>query len=139
MTKETIRRLKNLRVINTEIMSKRQEILELRTKIYKNQKFVNLPKSDGIGNGSENLNLKIISDTERITDEINALYDEKKLLTNAIDSLEDGLERNIIRLYYINRYTWEEIAREFNCSKKTAQIIRNAGVEKLEKLLRTFS
>ena len=139
MTKETIRRLKNLRVINTEIMSKRQEILELRTKIYKNQKFEKKTKSDGIGNGSENLNLKIISDTERITDEINALYDEKKLLTNAIDSLEDGLERNIIRLYYINRYTWDEIAREFNCSKKTAQIIRNAGVEKLEKLLRTFS
>ncbi|HEL1418185.1 TPA: sigma-70 family RNA polymerase sigma factor, partial [Streptococcus equi subsp. equi] len=62
MNQEIIKRLKNLRMIDTEIMSKRQEIAELRSKILKGQQYSDMPKVEKLGNGNEYLNIKIIDD-----------------------------------------------------------------------------
>lgn len=139
MNQEIIKRLKNLRMIDTEIMSKRQEIAELRSKILKGQQYSDMPKVEKLGNGNEVLNIKIIDDTIIINEDINKLYKERQILTTAINNLDDALERNVIRLFYINRYTWNEIAAEFNCSVRTAHNIRDSGVKNLSKVLHTFT
>lgn len=136
MTKLSIvNRLKNLRTIDIEIMSKRQEIVSLRSKVLKSPQFSNMPKGSRFGNATEKLNLQIIDDTERINKEIAELYSERQILIRAIDSLDDNLERNVIRLYYLNNYTWIEISRQLNWSIRQLQRFKNNGVAKLEKLL----
>lgn len=136
MTKLSIvNRLKNLRTIDIEIMSKRQEIVSLRSKVLKSPQFSNMPKGSRLGNATEKLNLQIIDDTERINKEIAELYSERQILIRAIDSLDDNLERNVIRLYYLNNYTWIEISRQLNWSIRQLQRFKNNGVTKLEKLL----
>ncbi|WP_231147435.1 hypothetical protein [Streptococcus equi] len=89
MNQEIIKRLKNLRMIDTEIMSKRQEIAELRSKILKGQQYSDMPKVEKLGNGNEYLNIKIIDDTRIINEDINKLYKERQVLTTAINNLDE--------------------------------------------------
>ncbi|TWT12063.1 DUF1492 domain-containing protein [Streptococcus sp. sy004] len=136
MNKMTIiNRLKNLKTIDIEIMSKRQEIVSLRSKVLKSPQFTNMPKGTHFGNATEKLNLQIIDDTDRINKEIAELYSERQILIRAIDSLDNNLERNVIRLYYLNNYTWLEISRQLNWSIRQLQRFKDNGVAKLEKIL----
>ena len=125
--KEMIKRLKNLKTIDVEIMSKRQEIVSLRSKALKSPQYSTMP--------TEDLNTQIIDDIAKINKEIEALYQERQILTQAINKLEDSMERNVVRLHYLNNYSWNGISTELNWSVRQLQRIRDSAVQKLEKLV----
>ncbi|NRG68931.1 sigma-70 family RNA polymerase sigma factor [Streptococcus suis] len=133
--KEMIKRLKNLKTIDVEIMSKRQEIVSLRSKALKSPQYSTMPKGQKLGNATEDLNAQIIDDIAKINKEIEALYQERQILTQAINKLEDSMERNAVRLHYLNNYSWNDISTELNWSVRQLQRIRDSAVQKLEKLV----
>ena len=130
-----IKRLKNLKTIDVEIMSKRQEIVSLRSKALKSPQYSEMPKGKKIGNATEDLNAQIIDDIAKINKEIEALYQERQLLTQAINKLEDSMERNVVRLHYLNNYSWKDISKELNWSVRQLQRMKDNAVQKLEKLV----
>ncbi|HEM5082101.1 TPA: sigma-70 family RNA polymerase sigma factor [Streptococcus suis] len=133
--KEMIKRLKNLKTIDVEIMSKRQEIVSLRSKTLKSPQYSTMPKGQKNGNAIEGLNAQIIDDIAKINKEIETLYQERQVLTQAINKLEDSMERNVVRLHYLNNYSWKDISKELNWSERQLQRIRENAVQKLEKLV----
>lgn len=130
-----IKRLKNLKTIDVEIMSKRQEIVSLRFKALKSPQYSAMPKGQKHGNATEDLNAQIIDDIAKINKEIEALYQERQLLTQAINKLEDSMERNVVRLHYLNNYSWKDISKELNWSVRQLQRMKDNAVQKLEKLV----
>ncbi|HFR3976714.1 TPA: DUF1492 domain-containing protein [Streptococcus suis] len=116
-------------------MSKRQDIASLKSKVLKSPQYSAEPKGGKQGNSTEELNVKIISDIQKINKEIEALYQERRVLVQLIDRLEDNLERNVIRLHYINNYTWNEMSRELNWSVRQLQRFKESAINKLEKLV----
>lgn len=133
--RDIVKRLKNLKTIDVEIMSKRQEIVSLRSKTLKSPQFSSMPKGSKVGNSTETLNTKIIDDISKINQEIEELYQERRSLIEAINNLDDNLERNVIRLHYLNNYTWNEISRELNWSIRQLQRFKDSAIENLEKLV----
>ena len=132
---ETIKQLKKLRIINSIIKSKKEEIAELRTGVFKGQKYSDDLKNGNKSNSAENLNLRIIDKTNEIYAEIDRLYTERNSIVYAIDNLEDPQESLILRLFYVNNYSWKEISIELGGSPKTWQNVRKSGVNNLSKVL----
>lgn len=124
-------RLSALKYIDIKIKSKRQEIENLKSAILKGQVYSDEPKGSKRGNTTEDLNIKIIDGAEKIRAEINQLMEERTRLINAIEDLDDPLENIVLRLMYVNGYSWKETRRELNCSHATIQRARTKAIEHL--------
>lgn len=125
-------RLSALKYIDIKIKSKRQEIENLKSAILKGQVYSDEPKGSKRGNATEDLNIKIIDGAEKLRAEINQLMEERTRLINAIEDLDDPLENIVLRLMYVNGYSWQGIRRELNCSHATIQRARTKAIEHLE-------
>ncbi|CQR24591.1 RNA polymerase ECF family sigma factor [Streptococcus varani] len=135
MNEATIRQLKKLRLFSSIIKSKRDEISELRSGILRSQQYKDEPKGSKIGNSSEQLNIRIIDKTDEIQNEISLLYQERDTIVSEIENLDDPQEALVLRLFYLNGYSWADISRELGGSPKTWQNIRKSGVNNLAKVL----
>lgn len=124
-------RLSALKYIDIKIKSKRQEIENLKSAILKGQVYSDEPKGSKQGNATEDLNIKIIDKTDDIKREINLLMNEKLEMAQLIDSLEDPLESIVLRLFFINGYSWNEVIRELHYSRGTIQKARKSGIKNL--------
>lgn len=124
-------RLSALKYIDIKIKSKRQEIENLKSAILKGQVYSDEPKGGKQGNATEDLNIKIIDGAEKLRAEINQLMEERTRLINAIEDLDDPLENIVLRLMYVNGYSWQETRRELNCSHATIQRARTKAIEHL--------
>lgn len=131
MTDSLIHKLKMLRYFDAIVKSKRQEIASLRSGIVKSPHYSDEPKNGSQTNSSEQLNLRIIDKISEIYKEIENLFDTRDSVVSLIDSLEDPIESTVLRLFYINGYTWNDIARELNGHPKTFQKIRRSGIQHL--------
>ena len=131
----TIRaKLKSLSLIDSRVKSMRLEIASRRSGILTAIQYTDEPKSGTQKNSVEELNSRIIDETAEIYDRINQLYDERKRLTMAIDGLEDPLQSQILRLKYINGYSWSMIHRELPLHSRSALFdICKKGEQNLEK------
>ena len=105
-------KLKSLSLIDSRVKSMRLEIASRRSGILTAVQYTDEPKSGTQKNSSEELNARIIDETAEIYDKINQLYDERKNLVTAIDSLDDPLQSQILRLKYVNGYSWSKIKQE---------------------------
>lgn len=124
-------RLSALKYIDIKIKSKRQEIENLKSAILKGKVYSDEPKGSKQGNATEDLNIKIIDRAEKLRAEINQLMEERTRLINAIEDLDDPLENIVLRLMYINGYSWKETKRQLNCSHATIQRARSKAIEHL--------
>lgn len=131
----TINRLNALKYIDVKIKSKRQEIANLKSSIVRSQNYSDEPKGSRAGNSVEDLNIKIIDEAERLRSEIDRLLTERQEVIQAIESLEDPLENIVLRLMYVNNYSWQEVRHELNCSHGTVQRARSNGIENLNNKL----
>lgn len=131
MTEEIIIKLKKLRLFDTIIKSKKEELTSLKSGIQKSPQFTNEPRGDSDSNSTENLNVKIIDKAREIENEISRLYDERSELVSMIDLLHDPIESTVLRLFYVNGMTWSDISRELNGHPKTFQNIRKSGIQNL--------
>lgn len=113
-------KLKALSLVDSRIKSKRLEIVSLRSGILNSVQYTDEPKSGSQKNSSEELNARIIDKTEEIYKEIERIYDDRDRLVKAIDGLEDPLQSQILRLKYVNGYSWSRIHREFPLHSRSA-------------------
>ena len=126
------KRLNNLKYFDTKLNSLRQERIALRAAVQKAQIYSDEPKGSKQGNKTEDLNVRIISESERIDEEMKKLWDERNETAQAIESLEDPLENIIMRWYYINGCSRFEVMRKVNCSRTTFQRVKKSAIEHLE-------
>lgn len=129
-------KLKSLSLIDSRVKSMRLEIASRRSGILTAIQYTDEPKSGTQKNSSEELNARIIDETAEIYDKINQLYDERKNLVTAIDNLDDPLQSQILRLKYVNGYSWSMIHRELPLHSRSALFdICKKGEQNLEKSL----
>lgn len=128
-------KLKSLSLIDSKVKSMRLEIASRQAGILTAIQYTDEPKGGTQKNSSEELNIRIIDETAEIYDKINQLYDERKNIVTAIDSLDDPLQSQILRLKYVNRYSWSKIKRELPMFAESTIFEYHAkGLENLEKL-----
>lgn len=125
------KRLNNLKFLDDTIKSKRQEIFALESLVQKAQVYSDEPKGSRQGNKTEELNVKIIDEKEKIENEIMTLWSESRKTIAAIDQLEDPLERAVLRYTYVNGYNWIKTTGQLNCSRTTYQRAKKSGIEHL--------
>ena len=133
MTINIKQRLKALQYIDIKVKSKHQEIISLKSGILRGQQFDNMPKSKNNKNQSEELNVLIIDKSEQLYREIQALYKEREELIQAIESLDDPVENIVMRLFYIDGMTWNEVEAKLRYSRGAIQKIRNSAFGNLSK------
>lgn len=133
MTINIKQRLKALQYINIKAKSKHQEIISLKSSILRGQQFNNMPKSENSSNRSEELNVLIIDKSEQLYREIQELYRERDELVQVIESLDDPVENIVMRLFYIDGMTWNEVGAKLKYSKGAIQKIRKSAFENLSK------
>lgn len=133
MTINIKQRLKALQYIDIKAKSKHQEIISLKSSILRGQHFDNMPKSESSSNRSEELNVLIIDKSEQLYQEIQELYRERDELVQVIESLDDPVENIIMRLFYINGMTWNEVEAKLKYSRGAIQKIRKSAFENLSK------
>lgn len=59
-----------------------------------------------------------------------------RLISRALDQLEDGREKAILEAYYIGRKSMSEIAEHMSYSLQHAYRLKRDGVEKMRKMLK---
>ena len=123
-------RLKWLKNFDVLVRSKRQEIAQLRSGIYRSS---SLFTEHELSERADTLNAKIIDKSDEILKELESLYEERDRLIKAIEQIKDPFSQLVIRLYYINGLSWYEIQRELPGSAKTLQRARNKALKELEK------
>lgn len=135
MTTDIRKRLDSLKHVDSRVKSKRLEIVSLRSGILKGQQYSHEPKGGSLSNKSEDLNIAIIDRTKELYDEIEKIFKERDELVKAIESLENPAENIVLRLFYINAYSWKEVERELRWSRGTIQNIKMSGLRSLENKL----
>nr|DAU16409.1 MAG TPA: Protein of unknown function (DUF1492) [Caudoviricetes sp.] len=126
-------RLKALQYIDIKAKSKHQEIISLKSGILRSQQYTDQPKAGSPGNRSEELNVLIIDKSEKLYQEIQELYQERDELVKAVESLEDPLENIVMRLFYIDGLSWNEIQIRLRCGRGTIHRARDSALKKLSK------
>ncbi len=127
-------RLQSLKYIDCKIKSKHQELASLKTGIVRGQKFDG-KRANQDKNQSEEINIKLIDKADTLYDEITALIKEREDLTKAIETLDDPLENIVMRLFFINDYSWSEVEAKLNAGHGTIQRIRSSALKKLSQLV----
>lgn len=115
MTKEELKNyIETKREIN--IIKEKIEYLESKKTSIKSQIITDMPR----GNAEKDILAELLGEIEYVID----LYNEKQIrlikqqieIEKCIDKLEDSTDRNIMRLKYLEGYTWERICVMLNYS-----------------------
>ena len=122
-----------MQYIDIKAKSKHQEIISLKSGILRSQQYTDQPKAGSPGNRSEELNVLIIDKSEKLYQEIQELYQERDELVKAVESLEDPLENIVMRLFYIDGLSWNEIQIRLRCGRGTIHRARDSALKKLSK------
>ena len=61
-----------------------------------------------------------------------------RLISGALDQLEDGREKAILEAYYIGRKSMNDIAEHMNYSLQHAYRLKRDGVEKMRKMRKAY-
>ena len=100
-----------------EIIKEKLEYLCMTKGGVKSMVITDMPRG---GRSEDDRLLEIMIEIE----ELEEMYNKKRLklmkqlneIENVIDSLEEPIDRNIMRMRYIKNYTWERICVELNYS-----------------------
>lgn len=95
--------------------------------------FSDMPRSGGGSDKIQTTVEKIIEIEEKLDHEIDALVDLRNRIETAVEKLEDGRLRDVMRYRYIDGMKWEQIAVEMHYSYM--QVCRLHGKALLEIML----
>ncbi|MBJ6745218.1 DUF1492 domain-containing protein [Streptococcus sp. 121] len=125
------RQLDSLKHTDEKVESIMEEIQSKRSSILKSQQYTDEPKGSIIGNQSEELYIRITDETSELYNKIQKLLDERKELTQAIESLDDPIQNLVLRLLYINGYSWKEVQKRTRMSSSSIQRARDKAFSNL--------
>lgn len=131
MTKERLRSYRALQLERDKLL---RDIKELEVKLYgpTGQRLDGMPRG-GSGNNDalDNLLDKKSKLERQYWEKVTALTEEIEAIESAIERL-DPRERTLIRLYYINGLTWEQVAVEMSYSWRQVHNIHGKALEQLK-------
>lgn len=78
---------------------------------------------------------KLVELEDQINRMIDELVDQKMILLNALAKLEDGRERMILKLYYVDMLTWEKVAVSCDLSWRHIMRLRKSAYKHIEEII----
>ena len=128
----TLEELTQIPYLIAEIKALQLELYELRNaNFYKNNIISDMPRG---GQGAEQpfTYVSNIAELEKELEFKIELMQRKRLeIEKFIETIEDIVERSIVRMRCINTMTWEEIGEEVNMSRTTAMRTFKKSINKL--------
>lgn len=131
MTKERLRSYRALQLERDKLL---RDIKELEVKLYgpTGQRLDGMPRGgSGSNDALDNLLDKKSKLERQYWEKVTALTEEIEAIESAIERLEPR-ERTLIRLYYINGLTWEQVAVEMSYSWRQVHNIHGKALEQLK-------
>ena len=126
-------RLNEYKYIRENVNELEERLLEIDTQIQKiTQNISDMPQ--GNNTDPDKLTNKIqakIDIENQINDEITNGYKEMKLIEDLIEKLDER-EKLLMRLRYINCYSWEKICVEMNYSWRQVHYIHSNSLKKIK-------
>ncbi|MBG9367652.1 DUF1492 domain-containing protein [Streptococcus sp. NLN64] len=129
------KRLNRLKKIPERLQEIKREIEYLESNPIASQQFENQPKGKSNRNTAEDRTINTIDRLDELRNEYGACLDESWELREAFELLTDPLDNMVMRLFYINGHSWDEVARTLRVSKATIQRARTRAIEELAELL----
>ena len=121
-------RLKRVRELEREIASKREE----------RKTYEKTLQDLGGEQGSRELK-EVVQELKELCNEIDAYTVDalraKMDTSRLIDKVEDGRERELLRLRYIHYHTWEDIAEEMHYTLRHTYRLRNKALASYSKIV----
>lgn len=133
MTVDIKQRLKALPFANIKIKSLHREISSLRSGVLRGQSFDSMPKSKSNENQSEEFNIRVIDRSDELFKKIECIYKDQEELIEWIEKLEDPFENMVMRLLYIDGFSWNEVQMQLRCSRSTIKRARESALKSLSK------
>lgn len=84
--------------------------------------------SDHVGLSVE----KLWEISAQINADIDRYADDREKINAAIEALEDERQRNVMRLYYLNGLTWEQVAEKMGYEQRWIFELHGRGLSKIE-------
>ena len=132
--------LKELKIIDTLIFEKRQEMLSMWNSVtYSGVSYGERVQSTRNLNRHSDMICDIIDLEREIKDLENELKERQKLLLEKASTLENETQAKIIKLRYIDFKGWLDIAEELGKSKRWCLKLHKDAIEKLSYLLKFTS
>jgi RNA polymerase sigma factor (sigma-70 family) len=130
MTKE---RLREYRDLHRELKQIEEKVETMESALYspKIPRMTGMPSAAGNGNSKEDLAAKHIELLDYYRKKQQELYTEQIAIEKAIESLPYR-ERTLLRLYYIDGLTWEEVCVNINYSWRRVHQIHAAALRMLK-------
>lgn len=79
---------------------------------------------------------KLVELEDQINQMIDDLVDQKMLSLNLISHLDDSRERMILKLYYVDFLSWEQVAVSANLSWTHTMRLRKSALAKLDRFVK---
>lgn len=79
---------------------------------------------------------KLVELEDQINRMIDDLVDQKMLSLNLISHLDDSRERMILKLYYVDFLSWEQVAVSANLSWTHTMRLRKSALSKLDRFVK---
>lgn len=79
---------------------------------------------------------KLVELEDQINGMIDDLVDQKMLSLNLISHLDDSRERMILKLYYVDFLSWEQVAVSANLSWTHTMRLRKSALSKLDRFVK---
>lgn len=131
MTKERLRKYRDL-LKELEQIALKVETLESALCSPKIQRITGMPSAPSGNNSKEDLTIKHMELLEYYQEKKASLMGEQLAIEKAIESL-DYRDRTVLRLYYIEGLTWEQVCVLVNYSWRQVHNIHSAALMKLVK------
>ena len=128
-------RLNRLKNYETDVETLNNELIALKSSVLKGQVLSHDPIRTKRGNKTEELNVSIIDKSDQIYQKLEQLLDERTETVEAIERLEDPLEKLVLRYFYIHGYSRERTARTLDRSASTISRIKSSAIRNLEAIL----
>lgn len=130
MTKERLRAYRDLR---REIEQIKHKVETLEAALYtpKIQRLTGMPSNPSPGNAMENLAARHLELLEHYRGKLDELAAEQLAIERAINSLPYR-EQTLLRYYYIDGLTWEEVCVRIDYSWRQTHRLHSKALERLK-------
>lgn len=129
MTKERLREYRDLKREKEQIQQ-RLEAIEAGLYYAKPQRLTGMPSNPSAGNAMEDMAARHLELLDLYKERQKRLAEELQAIEEAIEGLESR-ERTLLRYYYIDGLTWEEVCVAVGYSWRQTHRIHAQALEKL--------
>ena len=129
MTKERLREYRDLKR-EKEQLEQKLEAIEAALYYAKPQRLTGMPSNPSAGNAMEDMAARHLELLDLYKEKLKRLDEELLAIEEAIDGLSSR-ERDVLRRYYIDGLTWEEVCVEVGYSWRQTHRIHAQALERL--------